>query len=536
MRLEVGHILDDRYELKRELGVGGMGSVWEVRELATGRRLAVKLLHERLMSQRGVPERFLREAQAAFEAKFSGHIVEVLDVVAEDDEPPYIVMEYLEGADIRQILQEEGAFSPRRAVDLVIQACNGLDEVHRRGLVHRDIKPGNLFVTRLPDGTEWVKLLDFGLVKLGAALQSGRKQLTDFGVSLGTFQYMAPEQSTRPSEVDERADVFALGVVLYEMLAKATPFDTEKVGVRGVIEKREPTPLRSHCPDIDAGLELVVAKAMAVNPRRRWASMFDFVEALEPYSSSSPAPQDSIPEMDPEKPTIDESLSMLEQRALLLEGAEGEPEEQAPIEGAAVTAPFKVLALILGAVLIAGAIVALRSSRGPVTNEGSTLQVSLEHDSGTVDGRAGKARRLGADRRVAKRDDEPPLLEWGDGAEDGQPIEAEPAEPRPLDPPQGTLAFSRWIRTHYGDELGSVLDDVGREIEPCLEASDFRAGSEVTLQMWVEGDGSMSFRKSRPWLVTPVRRCVMKAVASQRFRSTGFPRFVITRRYGVPGR
>jgi serine/threonine protein kinase len=537
-----------------------MGDVWEARDRRSGRVCALKILHDRLLTQRGVPERFLREAYAAFEAKFSGHIVEVQEVVAREGELPYIVMELLEGEDISQILAREGAFEPRRAVDLVIQACNGLDEVHRRGLVHRDIKPGNLFVTRLPDGSEWVKLLDFGLVKLGSALQSGQKQITDFGVTLGTFQYMAPEQSARPSEVDQRADVFALGVVLYEMLSQQKPFDEDEVGLRGVIEKRKPTRLREHCPTIDPGLELVIARAMAVEPRRRWESMFAFITALEPFSSSPPSPVTASTAMDPEKPTIDEKLLPAERELLVRPPPDRRPKSSSPAAASSITAPFKILAAILGAVLLTGALLAARSAGDPLANDETAPEISIPAaadpsrgaaaDAGARERRSSATRPDGgavpdsrpAPRLAALSSAEVPRAGPEASAKTGAASEAPSGGPiekntkRPDPPPRGAKAFSRWIHEHHGETLSEVLDDLDEEITPCLARSDLRAGSKARVQLWINGDGSMSFRKSRPWLTTPARRCVMAALKGRRLELTGLQRFVVSREYVVPER
>jgi serine/threonine-protein kinase len=288
--MKVGEVIDGKYMLVREIGVGGMGAVWEAKALLDDRRVAIKSLHERLVEERELTERFLREARAALEARFSGHVIEVIEVVSGRGRPPYLVMEYLEGEDLSKILERQSSLEIGRAVDLVSQTCEALDEVHRRGIIHRDIKPDNLFVTRLPDGSEWIKLLDFGVAKFSPDSPRKGYSLTKFGYTLGTPDYMAPEQSLGTVKIDYRIDIYSTGVVLYQLLAGQLPYSSANVQelmIRSV--RGNPTPLRKIRKEIPAGLEKVVAKAMAVEREDRYQTMFELAAALQPFSTKAPA-------------------------------------------------------------------------------------------------------------------------------------------------------------------------------------------------------------------------------------------------------
>ena len=284
--MKVDEVLDGKYKLVRQIGVGGMGSVWEALQLPAGRRVAVKSLHHYFVEEAELTARFLREARAALEARYSGHIIEVIDVVNTRGQPPYMVMEYLEGEDLSQILQREGPLEIKRAVDLVIQSCEAIDEVHRQGIIHRDIKPDNLFVIKLKDGSEWIKLLDFGVAKFNPNSPKKGYSLTKFGHTLGTPDYMAPEQAMGTVPIDYRVDIYSLGVVTYQLLAGQMPYRSDDLQELMIMSARGNPPLLSGLrPDVPAGLETVVSKTMAVEREDRFQSMFDLAGALQPYST-----------------------------------------------------------------------------------------------------------------------------------------------------------------------------------------------------------------------------------------------------------
>ncbi len=284
--MKTGDVLDGRFELVQCIGGGGMGSVWEAQQLSTNRRVALKALHEHLTDEEDLVARFLREAKAALESRYSGHIIEVLDVVHSLERAPYLVMEYLEGEDLAQILEREELLEPVRAAQLIIQACHAVAEVHRQNIIHRDVKPENLFVTRLADGTEWIKLLDFGVAKFSANPDSDERPLTAVGSTLGTPFYMAPEQVLVSQTLDHRLDVYSMGVVLYEVLTGQRPYESGDIRELMIMIARGDAPLPSEVrPEISEELERVVCRAMALSKDDRYDSMFDLAEALEPFAN-----------------------------------------------------------------------------------------------------------------------------------------------------------------------------------------------------------------------------------------------------------
>jgi serine/threonine protein kinase len=282
--MNVGEVLDGKYELVRCIGGGGMGAVWEGRQIRTDQRVAIKALHEHLMAETDLVTRFLREAKAALESRYSGHIIQLLDVANPPDCPPYLVMEFLEGEDLAQILKKDGPLEITRAVELIIQSCHAVAEVHRQGIIHRDIKPDNLFAVRLPNGSEWIKLLDFGVAKFRVPPDSDERQLTAVGSAVGTPHYMAPEQILSISTLDHRADIYSMGVVAYELLTGQRPYRTGNIAeLVTIIARGQPTPPSELRPEVSRDLERVIRRAMALDKENRFESMFELAEELDPF-------------------------------------------------------------------------------------------------------------------------------------------------------------------------------------------------------------------------------------------------------------
>ena len=197
-----------------------MGVVYEAHHAVVRRRFAIKFLRRDLAERRDILTRFQREAEAAG-ALENENVAAAVDFGISDDGMPYIVMEYLVGESVGALLEREGCLPPRRACDLVAQACRGVEAAHAAGIVHRDLKPHNLFLCRRDDGTDLVKVLDFGVAKLQAI--EAASAATDTGTMLGTTAYMSPEQARGEKMVDQRADVYALGAILYELLSQQKP-------------------------------------------------------------------------------------------------------------------------------------------------------------------------------------------------------------------------------------------------------------------------------------------------------------------------
>ncbi|WP_269749876.1 serine/threonine-protein kinase [Polyangium fumosum] len=280
MPVKPGDLLARKYRVERVLGSGAMGVVVAARHVDLGQLVAVKsLLTGRVVSpeQR---ERFLREARAAVLLK-SNHVARVLDVGADDNDAPYIVMEYLDGQDLAATLKARRQLPFEEAVEYVLQACEAVGEAHAAGIVHRDLKPANLFLTQDVSGAPCVKVLDFGISKLA----SSDVALTHESQMLGSPLYMSPEQMNTPKSVDARSDVWALGIILYQLVCGKTPFHAETIqAVCGLVLAGQPTPLGQYRPDAPPGFEAVILRCLARNREERFRDVAELAAALAPYA------------------------------------------------------------------------------------------------------------------------------------------------------------------------------------------------------------------------------------------------------------
>jgi len=278
-----GTILAQRYEVERLLGVGGMGYVVRARQIFTDQLVAVKLLLPERARDRAIVARFLREARAAARLK-SEHVCRILDVGMLDDGVPYIAMEYLDGQDLGTVLQERGALTVREAVACVRQVCEAVAEAHALGIVHRDLKPRNRFLSMRPDGSGSIKVLDFGVAKILDAT-SEQLQLTSDGAILGSPAYMAPEQMMSARTVDTRADVWALGVVLFELLGGRSPFAAPSVNATCARVLTQTAPrLGDLGVTVPPQLEALIARCLEKDRARRLATVTELSEALAPFA------------------------------------------------------------------------------------------------------------------------------------------------------------------------------------------------------------------------------------------------------------
>lgn len=278
---QVGRVVAEKYELVKLLGEGGMGAVYEARHLLIGRRVAVKFVHSELAWRTDILSRFSREARAAGSLE-SENIAAVTDFGTDADGTPFLVMEYLVGVDLGHVLQAEGVLAMVRACQLVLQTCRGLALAHAKGIIHRDLKPDNLFVSTRSDGTDLVKILDFGIAKL---TQSETKSSTQTGSAIGTPYYMSPEQVRGARTLDHRTDIYALGVILYELLSGKKPHTGESyTDVLFHVISAKPIPLGNHRQELPAELIAIVDKAMAFEADARFQSADELSRALAPFA------------------------------------------------------------------------------------------------------------------------------------------------------------------------------------------------------------------------------------------------------------
>ncbi len=225
-----GTVLAGKYRVTRVLGEGGMGVVVAATHIQLDEPVALKFMLPSALGSTEAIARFLREARSAVKLK-SEHVARVSDVGTLDTGAPYIVMEYLEGSDLAGELLTRGPLPPTDTVEYVVQACDALAEAHALGIVHRDLKPANLFVTRRRDGSPLVKVLDFGISKSSALNEvGGGGSLTKTGGLMGSPVYMSPEQMKSAKDTDARTDIWALGIILYELVGGRTPFESETLG------------------------------------------------------------------------------------------------------------------------------------------------------------------------------------------------------------------------------------------------------------------------------------------------------------------
>jgi serine/threonine-protein kinase len=273
-----GTILVDKYHVDQLLGIGGMGRVVKATHLYLRQPVAIKILLPEMIESNATVSRFLREAQATVKLR-SEHIARVIDVGTLPDSTPFMVMEYLQGNDLNQILRHHGPQAPNVVVDLMLQACEGIAEAHAAGIVHRDIKPSNFFITLKSDGSMLLKILDFGISKAPV----GYDDLTGTQTIIGTPSYMAPEQMKTARAADPRSDIWSLGVVMYQLLAGRPPFEAENYAALVLkVGMEPPAPLHVQLP---AGLGEVILRCFEKDPKNRHQSVAEMARLLAPFAT-----------------------------------------------------------------------------------------------------------------------------------------------------------------------------------------------------------------------------------------------------------
>lgn len=284
-----GEVVAGHYRVGRCLGAGGMGAVVSAVHVGHGQPLALKFLHPRLLGQKENVARFVREARAALRIR-SEHVVKVLDIGGTETGLPFIAMELLEGDDLAAMV-ERGAFDVTLAVDCILQAGTALAEAHRAGIIHRDVKPSNLWLSRRPDGRPLVKVLDFGISKLADAPDGTRGGIitTDTTAVFGSPMYMSPEQVRSSKNVTAAADVWALGVVLFELLAGRPPFTGETAAaVLAAVMADEPPPLDRLRREVPTEIARLVERCLTKSVDRR-VTLDELLDGLAPFGSDGGA-------------------------------------------------------------------------------------------------------------------------------------------------------------------------------------------------------------------------------------------------------
>lgn len=298
--LEPGAWIADRYRVMRKIGEGGMGVLYACLDSVLSREVAVKLMQRSLAAEPHLAERLMREARLA--AQLRRHVAQVFDCGMLVTGEPFIVMELLSGRDLYAVLRDSGPLTPHELASVMLQVCDGLAEAHEKGIIHRDLKPENLFCATEPDGSKVIKIVDFGVSKQLRG-QHIRAQ-TNPTESVGSPQYMSPEQISSPTEVDARTDIWSLGVVMYELLTGAVPFNGPgPAQVCASVLTDSVSPISDYRSDVPPALEVIVLRCLEKSRERRFPnvaelaaalSAFELDDELRPsrFASARPAPVD----------------------------------------------------------------------------------------------------------------------------------------------------------------------------------------------------------------------------------------------------
>ena len=284
---EFGQVLAGKYRLVRKLGEGGMGVVFEAEHVRIKQRVAIKMLLPEVLELPDVVSRFEREARAAGQLR-SENTARVLDVDVSEDGMPYMVMEFLDGYDLSQVLEQRAQVPVELAVDYVLQACNAMAEAHAAGIVHRDLKPSNLFLVGGERGT--IKVLDFGISKVE---NDKDNRVTATTTVVGTPLYMSPEQVRSAKHVDARTDIWALGIILYELLAGKTPFEGSMTAAAAAICIDDPPPITQYRQDVPPDLADHIRVCLEKDPSKRYPNVQSLAVAIAPFGTGAIRSPDS---------------------------------------------------------------------------------------------------------------------------------------------------------------------------------------------------------------------------------------------------
>jgi serine/threonine-protein kinase len=289
----VGTTFDGRYKIESVLGEGGMGVVYLARHKVIDKKVAIKVLRADMAREKEITDRFLQEAKAASSIG-NPHIIDISDFGHLPDGSTYFVMEWLDGKPLSKALEETRPLPVARLANIARQIAEALASAHQRSIVHRDLKPDNIFLIKRGSEPDFVKILDFGIAKVS----SGTSKLTRAGSVFGTPHYMSPEQAAG-STVDSRTDIYALGVILYEMASGRVPFDADNfMGILTQHMYKAPVPIRALVPpppDVTPGLEAIILKALSKKPEQRYQTMEELAADVDKLARG--AIPDAVPDM-----------------------------------------------------------------------------------------------------------------------------------------------------------------------------------------------------------------------------------------------
>lgn len=275
----IGKVLDGKYKIEYLIGKGGMGNVYHAKHLYIDFSVAVKILHPDLTTDTTAVERFRREARSA-RAVNHPNAIQIMDFGITPDNILYIVMELINGISLQKVLEKETILNTSRVVKLMKQICLAVDAAHKKSIVHRDLKPDNILLIDAGTPTEIVKVIDFSIAKIKQT--SDDPNLTNLNVTVGTPQYLSPEQAQGSKDLDHRADIYSLGIILYQMLTGTVPFKGKTVAMTLMQHiKATPKTLREINPTLPEALDQVVLKALAKAPSSRQQSAIALAEELE---------------------------------------------------------------------------------------------------------------------------------------------------------------------------------------------------------------------------------------------------------------
>src|SRR4051794_8550287 len=279
----VGQTIAGKYKVIRLLGEGGMGCVYQGEQMlgSTARKVAIKTLHKHLSHDESIKARFDREA-GTVAALEHPNTIQVYDFGAMEDGTLYLVMEFVQGRSVADILEKDGAMPPARVENILRQVCGSLEEAHGHGIVHRDLKPDNVVLCERAGQKDWVEVLDFGIAKRSSEHDPNEAKLTQQGMVLGTPPYMSPEQFTG-QPVDARSDIYALGVMTYEMLVGKYPFEANTAwewASKHMTEAPRPIETQALGSNVPDRMRHAITRALAKNKDERFASVTEFYEAM----------------------------------------------------------------------------------------------------------------------------------------------------------------------------------------------------------------------------------------------------------------